>query len=240
MNPVPLNAFQQVMRLWDAVHPYNAMHAMALIRPQSVGTLQTAWRATLRSQQIGRIEVNGSRYRHTAAADTDAAAVLLTPAAATIDELLTVELEQAFLAKDRAPFRAFTQTFGHLQIIGITYHHWAADSFSIRRLMHQWFARLFDPAAVDDRPARVADRGLWHHFGPAAAGWHVGEAVGRAAAVGKPVCSRPPLQSADGRLSPAGDNASLAGQHDCGRRFTREKKWRHGQRCSLDRAAADA
>lgn len=178
MTPIPLNAFQQVMRLWDQVHPYNALHAATITRPQSLAALNTAWQATLQSLRLGHVEITGTRYTHTTAQPSDAAFTVAESSADTLGALLTAQLEQRFELADHAPFRAFTATIADRQILGLTYHHWAADSHSIRRLLRQWFARLFDPAAIDDRPFPVATNGLWHHFGPHAAGWPLDHAVG--------------------------------------------------------------
>ncbi|MGH6692927.1 MAG: hypothetical protein ACREF4_19845, partial [Gammaproteobacteria bacterium] len=54
---------------------------------------------------------------------------------------------------------------------GVIYHHWVADSVSIRVLVREWFLRMFDPAQARRGPLEIATAGYWRSFGPGRRHW---------------------------------------------------------------------
>jgi hypothetical protein len=179
MRFVKLNAFQRIMRMWDAVHPYNAVQAFRLEGDADVSRIDAAWQSTLRASQLGRVVANGTTYAHVAPDSADrSTTVQVVPDAKPLHEFLSDEMNFRFGGDDRCPFRAFVrQESDASHVIGVTYHHWVADSVSIRWLLREWSRKLLDPAYESARPARIAENGLLHTFGPDVCKWRYDEAI---------------------------------------------------------------
>lgn len=174
MHALPFNVFQRVMRLWDLVHPYNAAQAITLGVPLDADRWSAAWPQTLRRLGLGRVETKGDRYRFRPDAPVEPVEVL--GQAVALDTWLSNELNRPYPPEDELPFRPFLQPTpdggGH---VGIAYHHWAADSVSIRMLLREWFYAVLDPPRCRREPFRLPAGGFWHYFGPDAAGWPLHE-----------------------------------------------------------------
>jgi hypothetical protein len=131
-----LNVFQRLARTWDSVHPYNAGQACLARGAFETGVLDGAWNAAL-----------GAFSFHS---------VPPQRVDAVLDDLpahYETELNRGF-ASDGLPFRAFAKGGGGSTWLGITYRHWAADSFSVRRLLREWLGRLVDVPATPDVTTR--------------------------------------------------------------------------------------
>lgn len=178
MRPVPLNSFQRIMRLWDQVHPYNAAHACRIAGSADIDRISDAWRSTLKQMGVGKISVRGTEFLHRAPADHDPGmAPQVYQNGRTIDQLITDEMNTRMNPDEGCPFRAFVLAEGDTYCIGVNYHHWVADSASIRWLMHEWFQRIQTPSGGSGRKAHIPHRGPWHYFGPQAAKWRLDEAI---------------------------------------------------------------
>lgn len=173
MQRVPLNAFQQIMRMWDQVHPYNAAHAFRLEGDADIQRITEAWQTTLRSMGIGWISVKGDYFAHVPAQ----APVYVAPPGATLDQVVSDEMNVRMNAEEGSPFRLFIVPESGAHCIGITYHHWVADSASIRWLLHEFFLRLQNLKTEPTPQARIPVEGHWHFFGPDAAHWPLLEGV---------------------------------------------------------------
>ena len=58
------------------------------------------------------------------------------------------------------PFRPFVLDNGDgSYYVGVIYHHWVADSVSIRTVLREWFVRVHDPQRASRVPARLASTG---------------------------------------------------------------------------------
>jgi hypothetical protein len=90
---------------------------------------------------------------------------------------MTDELNRAFDDSGGMPFRPFVIEEDDGHFVGIIYHHWVADSFSIRMLLREWFLRLHEPVAARREPFRIADKGYWRHFGPGPANWELDSVI---------------------------------------------------------------
>ena len=134
---VRMNYFQRLTRHWDQIHAYNAAQVMRLGVPCVLESAQRAWDSMLRDLGLGSIEVRGSKYRHLPGTST----VHLLESGAEVDAYISRQLNIRFGA-DECPFRAFIQSAGRETVAGIVYHHWVADSVSIRTLMREWFLRM--------------------------------------------------------------------------------------------------
>lgn len=178
MRPVPLNSFQRIMRLWDQVHPYNAAHACRIAGSADINRIADAWKATLQSMGVGKISVQGNEFRHEApAANEPGAQIHAYQNGRTIDSLITDEMNTRMNPDEGSPFRAFVLAEGDTYCMGVNYHHWVADSASIRWLMHEWFQRIQDPSSGGNKKAVIPPKGHWDYLGPEAAKWRMDEGI---------------------------------------------------------------
>jgi hypothetical protein len=174
---VKLNAFQQVMRQWDALHPYNAVQAARLAGAPDLQRLEDAWRTTLKSMGIGRVVVRGDSYAHTTCSENDPATALRLPEQGTsLETLLTAAMNEPMSGEQECPFHPFVLRESDSYTFGVGYHHWVADSYSIRWLMREWLGRS-QGMNIPATPAIIAPHGPWHYFGPRRGGWDLGEGL---------------------------------------------------------------
>lgn len=154
----PLNVFQKLVRRWDRLHPYNAAQIFHLRGAADVSALSEAWERTLSELRLGA----PSRVRQVEG---------------SLEEWITAQMNLRFDTGDESPFRPFVVEQSGSYFLGIVYHHWVADSASIRLLMREWFFRLFDPGRARMAAVEMARGGYWRHFGPGARRWDFGLAL---------------------------------------------------------------
>ncbi len=165
---LPLNLFQRLLRQWERVHPYNAAQIMRVaghVDPQRAGE---AFNQAVRALGLGRLIVQGTRYRF-----EPAEIPITTLATGTTDDDLAAHLSGGLdTAFDdaAAPFRPFVVP-GDTTRLGVVYQHWVADSVTMRLLMREWFVRMFDPAAIQSKPPTSVRLGYWRLFSPLHAHW---------------------------------------------------------------------
>jgi hypothetical protein len=173
LQPIPLNIFQRVTRQWDALHPYNAAQLMQLKGAADVGRIEEAWRSALSELGLGAVWCDGNRYRYVAADDARAK-VQTVPVDLSLDDFLTAEMNRPFAGEDGMPFRPFVLAGTDSHHLGVVYHHWIADSVSIRSLLREWFVRIYAPKKARRTAFHQPSAGYWRMFGPDAAGWDLG------------------------------------------------------------------
>jgi hypothetical protein len=117
---VKVNYFQQLMRQWTVLAPYNAGHVMRVSGAPELGRWHAAFSAVLRT--IGITEP-----------------VLIESSTLELDQKITEQLNCPFVP-GTLPLRAFViadQRDSHL--LGVIYDHWFADSPSLRSFMQRVF-----------------------------------------------------------------------------------------------------
>lgn len=181
MELVALNVFQRIMRLWDAVHPYNAAQVLRLQGSPDREALSTAWAHTLATLGLGQIHVDGTRYRHESCNGQAHGAVQFITGE-SLDDLVSREMNRRFdlpQSSDASfcPFRPLVREDDGYYDLVVIYHHWVADSASVRTLMREWFYRLFHPSQARSAPLAIAREGYWRLFGPSRAGWSLGDSL---------------------------------------------------------------
>jgi hypothetical protein len=181
MQFVKLNAFQQVMRLWDKVCPYNAVQLFRVDGTADIDRTAKAWSLTLKAMGLGWVVVRGDEYSHAAPSNGHISAQMdvLSPGT-SLDDLLTREMNATINPDIGCPFRAFVlHETGGTHCLGVTYHHWVADSASIRWLLREWFDQIRTPQGLTKtaRPVRIPAEGYWRLFGPDPGKWRIDEAV---------------------------------------------------------------
>ncbi len=172
--PTQLNVFQRLTRQWDSLHPYNAGQMMKLAGPADRDALRAAWNSTLRELGLGIARVTGDSYLYEACDDAE---LIQIPRDDSLESFITTELNRPFDSARGLPFRGFVHESSGAHYVGIIYHHWVADSFSIRVLLREWFLRLHEPGSARRRSLRIASRGYWSLFGPGRANWSIDSAL---------------------------------------------------------------
>jgi hypothetical protein len=174
MDWVPLNVFQRLTRQWDAMHPYNAAQAMQLRGVADPDALKQAWRKTVIETGLGDVQVERGKFRYHPASAIE---FINAPPSTPLDQLMSSELNRPFEHLTQLPLRAFVIRQEEHYFAGVVYHHWAADSFSIRMMLREWFLRLFDPAAARKNAWKLDAPRFWALFGPSQAGWSIGGGI---------------------------------------------------------------
>jgi NRPS condensation-like uncharacterized protein len=140
-----VNDFQQLMRQWTALGPYNAGHIMRVSGAPNLERWRAAFTAVLKT--LGLTEL-----------------IPIGLSTLALDQKIIEELNCPFVP-GTLPLRAFVvvdQRESYL--IGVIYDHWFADSPSLRALMHRVFVHYRGDG--EDLPAlRVAgdDEEGWEH-----------------------------------------------------------------------------
>jgi len=187
MQPARLNIFQRIMRIWDCVHPYNAAQAMHLRGPADIDLLRRAWTDAMRAMGIGRSRIQGNTFEHLPFEGRADEEVTFVEEGADLATFVTREMNRpmeripgAAPGDSFVPIRPFVIRAGENHFAGVIYHHWAADSTSIRTVIREWFLRAFDPTRAQNKPLTFPAGGLWRLFGPDRAKWSFAEGIGSA------------------------------------------------------------
>lgn len=146
-----LNFFQRLILQWDKLHPYNAAQILKLAGPAQAA-LNESWNQTLAAT------IPGLR-----------ATVQTLPCEQSLSDFISQEMNRPF--DSSTVFRPFVLDRRDHHYAGIVYHHWVADSVSIRTLLREWFFRLYHPERARQQPLRYG--GLGSPFGPDRANWSV-------------------------------------------------------------------
>jgi hypothetical protein len=174
MTSVRLNIFQRLVRQWDTIHPYNAAQVLRIAGLPDLLLIRRAWQAALSVLRLGPARVVGRDFHFEAVnGNADQCDVPVCPAGVSVEEHLSADLNRPFTDAD-LPFRPFVIAEENSYYFGVVYHHWIADSASIRLLLREWFVRIYDPAKASDLPAIVPHGGYWSHFGPQRSRWRLG------------------------------------------------------------------
>jgi len=161
------NVFQRLTRQWDTLHPYNAAQAMRLAGAADLAALSRAWEQTIAHLRIGRVRFAGGSFRHEAPNRCAAPPPLVV--AENFQTHITAELNRPFHSS--FPFAPFVVEDSGTHIAGVAYHHWVADSASIRMILREWFLRMHAPDRARSSPLEFPGGGYARNLGPARGGW---------------------------------------------------------------------
>jgi hypothetical protein len=167
MQWAKFNVFQRLTRQWDTIHPYNAAQAMRLAGALDADRLVRAWESAMQSMGVGRVRFAGKWFRHEA--PNGCAAPPPPVAASNLQTHVTAELNRPFHAS--FPLSPFFVADANSPVVGVAYHHWIADSASIRVLLREWFLRIQDPSRANSTPGAFATDGYRRHVGPTFGRW---------------------------------------------------------------------
>src|SRR5438105_11756901 len=161
MESQRLNVFQRIMRLWDLVYPYNAAQVLHLRGAMDVDRLAAAWNGALAALGLGTVCVERDRFRHEICnGRTPAQPLTIVEPGVGLEQFISQELNRRFEleaagAGSVSPFRPFVLQGDGAYYAGVVYHHWVADSVSMRRVLREWFYRMYDPARARAMPLQI-------------------------------------------------------------------------------------
>jgi len=174
-HATPLNLFQRLVLQWETLHPYNAAQVLKIAGPADPDAMATAWRDTLNTLGLGRVQRTGGRIQHQALnGELQRYPIQILAPGESLCDFITGELNRAFDDPTEPPFRAFILNQGDHHYAGIVYQHWVADSVSIRLVLREWFLRRHRPELARRTPLHHTRGGYWSLLGPPSAGWNLG------------------------------------------------------------------
>ena len=146
------NVFQQLIRQFDAIHPYNAAQVMRLRGQPDLLALDRSWTETMTDLGVGPVRVVAKRFEDLTPAEPMPDVKMLDPLTGDLAEQLTRGMNRPFNPSGLDPFRPFILKHDQESYwAGIVYQHVVADSVSIRMLLREWFLRMFDPSMARAR-----------------------------------------------------------------------------------------
>ena len=183
MESQRLNVFQRIMRLWDRVYPYNAAQVLRLQGTADVDRLGATWNTTLSTLGLGTVCVEGDRFGHQVwNGHAPAQPLRVVEPGVGLEQFVGRELNERFGCEGDGqgsfcPFRPFVLHGDGFYDLGVIYHHWVADSVSIRMVLREWFYRMYEPARARATPLQIPRGGYWHFFGPGGGRWKLDDGV---------------------------------------------------------------
>lgn len=166
MMSSPINVFQRLAQQWDRMHPYNAAQALKVAGPADLQRYSGAWHEALEALGLGRVRVEGSRLYYESLDGAVGAFGVKMPDGLSFEEHISQELNRRFDDAAEPPFRPFVIPARGHHYAGVVYHHWVADSVSIRHVLREWFVRVYDPRRARREPLPLARVGYGGFFQP--------------------------------------------------------------------------
>ncbi len=169
-----LNLLQQVMLVWEEIHPYNAGHVVRLRGRADVASLQAAVRTACRLAGVGTLVLDQKqrRYRYEPIGDIEVHEITRAdPAVVTLCRTVTEELNTPFPDAPHHPVRwqVLDDPISESHYLLAIYHHLAADSFSVRLLVRRVLNRYCQTSLPEgEEPLQmlppVYGRVMRHHY----------------------------------------------------------------------------
>ena len=165
MGRSTLNVFQRLARQWDAAHPYNAAQALKIAGCPDPAALQLAWHDALNDLGLGRVRMDRRSFSFECLnGEISHYGVRVVRPPTTFEDYISEQLNRRFDNPSEPPFRPFVLAENGFYYLGIVYHHWVADSVSIRTLLREWFVRLLDPSKASRVPVKLPEHGYRRFF----------------------------------------------------------------------------
>jgi NRPS condensation-like uncharacterized protein len=169
-----LNLFQQLMAVWEEVHPYNAGHVVRLRGRPKTASLQAAVQTACRLSGVGTLVLDQEkrRYHYEPAGSIEVREITSAgPAVVTLCRTVTQELNTPFPDEPHHPvrWRVLDDPMTDSHYLLAIYRHLAADSFSMRRLVRRVLNRYRQTSQPEDEePLQVHPldytRVMRHHY----------------------------------------------------------------------------
>jgi len=166
MMSSPINVFQRLARQWDRVHPYNAAQVLKIAGTADANRFAAAWHDTMDTLRLGRVCIDGSRLHYESLDGQMGVFGVKVVEGLSLEEHISRELNRRFDDGTEPPFRPFVIQESGFHYAGVVYHHWVADSVSIRSVLREWFVRVYDPQRARAEPLPLARVGYARFFEP--------------------------------------------------------------------------
>lgn len=155
-----LNVFQQLMRSWTSLGPYNAGQAMRLCGHQDIQRWQESINPVITAIGLGIPRIQGDCVAFNAGTR-----VLLQIRNETLSAVIAREINKPF-GTNEIPLRFFIIPDGDDHWLLTIYDHWVADSWAIREFMRLILAGYCGAPADGQNTLHVTDEPferLFHH-----------------------------------------------------------------------------
>ncbi len=170
-----LNIFQELMRSWTSLGPYNAGQAMRLTGTAHVPQWQLAINAVIRRIGLGTPQVLGDCVEF----QSSTATVHLVRAG-SLAESATNEINRPFMPNE-IPLRFFIVPDGQDHWLLTIYDHWIADSWTIREFMRLILSAYCGDPSEEKRDLHITNQSFDTLFHSRTGGLEVPKTVLRAA-----------------------------------------------------------
>lgn len=172
-----LNIFQQLIRRWEQVHPYNAAQVLRLAGRADFQRLDDAWDSAVRALGLGIARVEDGHYWFEPPPGESHRLCVYRVQGLSLEEHLSAELNRPCVDGQGLPFRSFVIQDPDSYCAGVVYQHWTADSTAMRILLREWFMRITQPDAARRTPVHLPSGGYWRYFGPDQVPWRIPDAL---------------------------------------------------------------
>ncbi len=137
-----LNLFQAMMLRWREIHPYNAVHVVAVERPLDAAQLARDIDAYLERAGLTGLELDAANRRYDYRGGAARTALATLPGNADPEAVVRAEMERQLNAPFAAtgpiePFRFFAVDAGVRFYLGVAYDHFIAGGDSIAVLLQR-------------------------------------------------------------------------------------------------------
>ncbi|OGV39203.1 MAG: hypothetical protein A3F46_08535 [Legionellales bacterium RIFCSPHIGHO2_12_FULL_42_9] len=137
-NAITLNQYQQLMRRFCHASAYNAVHAVAIsVEEDTQLKLLNSINAVINQLALGNPEFSSDNQNVTYIPSTEP--VSLISRCIALDEHIEEEMNSLF-ANTEFPLRFFIISNQSQHFFSITYNHWIADGYALRRLVEAIFS----------------------------------------------------------------------------------------------------
>ena len=162
-----MNDFQRMMIEWDRIHPYNAVHAVALAGRTNVLALRGAVLRACAAAGVGELVVDRKHrtYRYRSIEDIQ---IHQNPvpegrnAEQTLHTIICEEMNKPFPTQPHFPLRwiVFDDSANDEHFLVLAYHHVAADANSIQSLLALVLLQYLDlpPAEDSELPTTISNQ----------------------------------------------------------------------------------
>ncbi len=179
MMTATINVFQRLARQWDAMHPYNAAQILKIEGTPSPAALQNAWHDALNDLGLGRVRMGGNNSYSFECLNGEMSlyGVRVVPPGTSLEDYISEQLNRRFDNPAEPPFRPFVLMGNGFYYAGVVYHHWIADSVSIRTVLREWFVRLYDEKNSHRQAVHLANGGYRKFFSILRSGAAMGQGL---------------------------------------------------------------
>ena len=134
------------------------------------------WPIALQRLGLGRVRRRGKSYHYETVGGRSAGEIDRVVTGMSFEAFVNRELNRSFDAGS-VPFRPFILSEADRTLVGVVYHHWVADSVSVRLLLRTWFELALSLTSDEKSSVEMAAGGYGRYFLPERAGWKLSDGL---------------------------------------------------------------